>query len=270
MAGARDYYEVLGGSQVGQPGRDPAGLPQAGLGAPPRREQGPGGGGAFQGDRGGLRRAVGSGHPPPLRGVRVRFPPGAEGTGAGTRAWAGRGGRAAAGRARAGRGPGAGRARAGRGAGSPLVTRAYGSAPEPATMPGLVICSAGCSPARDDAAGGPGAGRRPGSRGRADGGGAAPRRPPHRHPLRPGRAAHPDRQYPGRGHRGAADTAGRPGRPGQRRRPVRRPLPTGADRWPPQVPGGTAGHPTSICRCPRGRRCSARPWPSTRPGATRR
>ena len=35
---------------------------------------------------------------------------------------------------------------------------------------------------------------------------------------RPGRAAHARRHHPGRGHRRAADPAGRPGRPGRRRR----------------------------------------------------
>ena len=57
-----------------RPGRHPAGLPQAGAPAPPRRQQGLRGRGAVQGDRRGLRRAVGSRAASPLRRLRRGLP----------------------------------------------------------------------------------------------------------------------------------------------------------------------------------------------------
>ncbi len=115
MADDRDFYEVLGVPRTRQPGRDPAGLPQAGPDLSPGREQGPGRRGAVQGRLGGLRRAVRPAGPAALRRVRARLPAGARGRrprGPGRRARAGaagaaRGGpdRGQAGRLRGGRGP---------------------------------------------------------------------------------------------------------------------------------------------------------------------
>ena len=90
-------------------------------------------------------------------------------------------------------------------------------------------CSAACSAAGAAAAGADRRAptRRPSSRCRSrrpTGAGAG------RSPSAAGRAAQLRRHDPGRGHRRAADPAGRPGRAGRRRRPARRPLPGGPPR----------------------------------------
>lgn len=64
-----------------RPGRDPAGLPHPGPQVPPRRQQGPPGGGAVQGDQRGLQRPVRSGAASPLRPLRRGLPEGSGGLG---------------------------------------------------------------------------------------------------------------------------------------------------------------------------------------------
>ncbi len=258
MAGARDFYEVAGGSQDGQPGRDPAGLPQArprSITPTSTRTRRP---------RSGSRRSrrPTTCCPIPTRaGGTTRSAPISAGC---PRAWI-----AETWRARAGGGAGArrGRARARR------AGRAAGR------CPGVWFSSGtGDDVDFDDLLGGLFSGR-----GRRGWGGPVPGadqeaeveltvEEAHRGGRRTITLSGPDgprtldRQHPGRGHRGSADTAGRPGRPGQRRRPARRPLPGGADRAPPQVPASNGVTSTSICRSPRGRRRSARPCAIDTPG----
>ena len=204
---ASDFYEVLGVPTRRAAEEIQRAYRKLARDLPPRRQQGPGGRGAVQGDLRGLRRAVRPRHAAPLRRLRARLPPGARRRGPGD-----------VGRARAapGQAPAPSRGRGRRG-GEGVWVATSGGADFDGHRP-----------------------RRPvrrlfGRRGRPRTGGpiagadqeaelelsveeAYPAAGAD-HAVRTRRAPDAGRHHPARGDRRAAHPAGRPGRPGQRRRP---------------------------------------------------
>ena len=228
---ARDYYDVLGVSRDAGPDELQQAFRRLAQGEPPRREQGPGCGGALQGDQRGLLRAVRPGAPQALRPLRRGLPAGSRGLGAARRCrgrrirWPGRSGsphdldRGGHRRRRGIRWRGL-RGHRHRGPPGRHVRRPR---PRPACGP---HCGSGSG------------GRAPAHRG-----GGVSRRAQGDHAQRPGRPAQLHGHDPPRRQRRPADQAGRRGRAGARRRPGRRPLPGGAAVAAPALPRARPEHP---------------------------